>query len=164
MSFVPGEWERCGNTVFYKKMRPHDRVGYVHVNPAEFVMVRWEDRPEGYVIDRLEVPADLDWASKELVRFSVDQLPPEVQKQFSSWTSILDILIRHGDSPSVIVGHFHNGYEPHQRNQVLDAIDQGVFAADVKWLKETKTVDMKEELEAALADFGVLECPEESDE
>ena len=159
MSYVPGEWERCGNTVFYMKTRPHDRVGYIHVSPAEFIMVRWEDRPEGYVIEKLEIPDDPDWAVKELIRFSIDALPPEVRKNFYSWTNILDILIRHGDSPSVIVGHFHNGYEPHQRNLILDGFEQGVFAADVKWLKTTKIVDMKEELEAALADFGVLECP-----
>jgi len=158
MTIAPGEWERCGNTVFYVKTRPHDRVGYIYIDPSEFTMVKWEENPNGMVVTRREVPAEHDWAVAEMLRLQLSKLPVPLQRRFWTWTNFLDIFKQKGLSPSAIVNNFHQGFVPHERNETLDALEHGVFTADVPWVEQSNLAKNREELDEALSDFGVMEC------
>lgn len=154
----PGTWERCGNTLFYMKRQPHEIVGYTFIDPADYIKVTWEETPEGYVVKRREVPMNVDWAGQQLVQMKLDELPDQLRQRFMSWAGFIDIMWRRGLSPAKVVENFEKGYEPGQRNDLLDAMDKGLFAAEIPWVERTAVVS-REDLDSALADFGVMECP-----
>lgn len=153
-----GTWERCGNTLFYMKLRPYETIGAVFVDPVDYIRVTWEEMPEGYVIERREVPETMDWAVEQLVHMKLAELPQALKSRFYSWANFLDMMSRMGLSPAKIVENFAKGYDPDQRNDLLDALDKGLFASEIPWVTR-KSVVSREELDSELAEFGVMECP-----
>ncbi len=151
------EWERCGNTLFYVKTRPHERVGYTYISPSEFSIVKWEEMPEGYVVARMEAPDQADWAVKELLDFRLTSLPPDLFQGFKNWNIVFQHALNDGLSPAEITDLFHHGYSQKQKMTILDALDRGFFAAEIPWRVQTRVVQ-KQELDETLSDFGVMEC------
>jgi hypothetical protein len=156
--YVRSDWGRCGNTLFYAKLRHHEEVGGLYIDPADLVEVRWTETPEGFLLRRREVP-ETDWAGAELVRFNVSQLPNELQRRFWTWLNFMDVLKSRGSSPSEVVSAFSQGFAPLVRNETLDAIELGVFGSALNWVEKTGLVLSREELDEALANLGVMECP-----
>ena len=159
MTYVPGEWSRCGNTLFFMKMRHHDRVGGTYIDPANLIMVQWLETPGRILVSRKEVPDNIDWGSVELVRFKVSQLPTGLQRRFWTWLNFLDTLKRRGSTPQEVVKAFASGFNAPIRNETLDAFEQGVFASELSWIQETLFAHSREDLDEALSELGVMECP-----
>lgn len=158
--YVRSDWARCGNTLFYAKLRHHVEVGGVYIDPADLVEVRWTETPEGFLIRRKEAPEDMDWDDAEVVRISLSQqLPVELQRRFWTWLNFMDLFRKKGTSPNGIVNVFAEGYAPLVRNETLDALELALFTSNIKWIEKSARASSREELDEALASVGVMECP-----
>jgi len=152
------EWRRCGNTSFYEILSPAHPDAGVFVDPVNRVMVTWHGYPGvGGKAVYVTRTGSSQRIHPETIEGVIRKLPEKGQNAFAEYLINSELLRERGAPPEQIVSFFTRGLQEEERSAVLRAT-LILFSELGEAAEREARVFLRDELEEALAGFGIIEC------